>query len=410
MGGHTPLPEPSGWNARPIDNALLEQIARHQAGASGNWKKLQSKGLHRLAEIGIPAPRHELFSYGSPSSLFSHLRNGSIEADNSHPFFSFRGESEQTPLSPNFEELASAIDSNSDPIALLASAINSHYNGFSLAAQPEPHRVALELPAPSPAMTAELELRLEPQSRAVLSILPSAQPENGAGWHHLQLTIWVEEGSHLQLDSLQLPTDQLIQTGTVTIHLAKEAKLQLAGAWFGAPFGRHSFDLHLDGEKSHAAVMALTIVGEKRQQHHHLTLHHHHPSTTSEQRFHQAVLDRATVSVDGEVRIDRGADLSSSDQLIRTLLLGDGATAAGKPRLVIEADDVEATHGATHGPLEEEELFYLETRGLTPEAATAALIEGFAHEISDRFSSAELRQQVEEQIDRQLSTVIKANR
>jgi Fe-S cluster assembly protein SufD len=85
------------------------------------------------------------------------------------------------------------------------------------------------------------------------------------------------------------------------------------------------------------------------------------------------------------VRIQKGATASQANQTSRNLLLSDKAKAAPIPVLEIEAHDVlQCSHGASAGPLDEEQRFYLESRGIPPAEAERLLVEAFFREVIDR--------------------------
>ena len=85
--------------------------------------------------------------------------------------------------------------------------------------------------------------------------------------------------------------------------------------------------------------------------------------------------------------IDRGAQRSDAYQANRNLLLKEGARADTEPMLEIEADDVRCTHGATVGPVDEEQLFYARSRGLEADAAARLIVEGFFAEVFEKFGN-----------------------
>jgi len=95
------------------------------------------------------------------------------------------------------------------------------------------------------------------------------------------------------------------------------------------------------------------------------------------------------------VHVFRGANKSDSQQLDRNLLLSDKARAYSRPQLKIDADDVKANHGAATGQLEQNELFYLRSRGLDKDYARFILTYGFAREILDKIEPVSLREKLE---------------
>lgn len=98
---------------------------------------------------------------------------------------------------------------------------------------------------------------------------------------------------------------------------------------------------------------------------------------------------------DGNVRVNRLAQKTDAQQLSRNLLLVPRATVNVKPNLQIIADDVKCTHGCTVSDLEEEELFYLRSRGISAETARKLLVYSFGREVVQSLRDAQLQARVE---------------
>ena len=91
--------------------------------------------------------------------------------------------------------------------------------------------------------------------------------------------------------------------------------------------------------------------------------------------------DRAHFAFAGSVSIEKGVKEIEAQQTNRNLLLSDDASVRTQPQLIIHADDVKASHGATTGQLDEQALFYMQQRGLSRETAKQMLVEAFCDEI-----------------------------
>jgi Fe-S cluster assembly protein SufD len=113
----------------------------------------------------------------------------------------------------------------------------------------------------------------------------------------------------------------------------------------------------------------------------HTFIEHIAPNARSNQLY-KAILGEQSRSVfNGRVLVHREAQLTNSYQLNKNLILSREARVDTKPQLEIFADDVKCTHGATIGQLDEDQVFYLATRGITKDAATAMLIRGFIDDV-----------------------------
>lgn len=126
------------------------------------------------------------------------------------------------------------------------------------------------------------------------------------------------------------------------------------------------------------------------------------PGCRSRQFFKNVLAGTSRAEFDSFVYVAPGCPGSDSRQLNKNLLLSDRASALTRPQLKILTDDVSAAHGATVGRLDENELFYLRTRGLDRGTARTLLIRGFADEVLEEVRDADLRDRVEALVDREL--------
>ncbi len=136
----------------------------------------------------------------------------------------------------------------------------------------------------------------------------------------------------------------------------------------------------LDGEGAEATFAGLSRLGERVCGETRVKMHHRAPRTVSKQTFH-AVLERGAKSTfEGVICIDRLAQQSEAVQQSKALILEKGAVAKHTPILNIHADDVKASHGSTVAQLNELEMFYLRSRGITLVKAKQLLVDAFCKE------------------------------
>jgi len=140
-------------------------------------------------------------------------------------------------------------------------------------------------------------------------------------------------------------------------------------------------EITLKGEGAEASVLALSLVRPLQNIKHEVLVDHKVPHCKSQQLVKSIVSSRGRSQYIGRVLVQGGAIKSDSHQLSRHMLLGRLAEADPRPQLEIFNDDVKAAHGATVGQVNREELFYLQSRGLSPRQALELLSQGFADEI-----------------------------
>ncbi len=115
----------------------------------------------------------------------------------------------------------------------------------------------------------------------------------------------------------------------------------------------------------------------------HTHLIHHQPNTNATQFFKRIIEDQAVSEFQGLVHVKSEAQKTDSNQFNHNLILSDKGRAIARPQLEIFADDVKCSHGATVGQLDEEQRFYLQSRGFSEDQANHILIQGFMDEIFD---------------------------
>jgi Fe-S cluster assembly protein SufD len=109
--------------------------------------------------------------------------------------------------------------------------------------------------------------------------------------------------------------------------------------------------------------------------------------------------DRSSGVFNGRAIVHEGAEKTDSSQSNKNLLLSQDAIMNSNPQLEIYTDDVKCSHGSTTGALEEDALFYIQSRGLDEASARELLVRGFASEIIDLISNDEIRDHVIDHFD-----------
>lgn len=137
----------------------------------------------------------------------------------------------------------------------------------------------------------------------------------------------------------------------------------------------------LEGVNASTDVRGLWALQSNHQAHIKVLISHVSPHTRSYQHFKGVNCDKSQSSFEGKIYVYPEAQKTEAYQLSHQLLLSDSAVANAKPNLEIFADDVKASHGATISKLSREELFYLQTRGLSPKEAMSCLLLGYYREI-----------------------------
>ncbi|MEG2121849.1 MAG: SufD family Fe-S cluster assembly protein, partial [Rikenellaceae bacterium] len=128
------------------------------------------------------------------------------------------------------------------------------------------------------------------------------------------------------------------------------------------------------------------------------TVEHLAERCTSYQLYKNVAADKATAVFGGNIFVAPGAQKTEAYQKNNNILLSDDATIHTKPQLVINADDVKCSHGATVGQLNEEALFYIRQRGISETQAQGLLLTGFIGEVLQKIDEEDLREELTEKL------------
>ncbi len=163
---------------------------------------------------------------------------------------------------------------------------------------------------------------------------------------------------------------------------------------------RSSYLVEQSEEYVRSEIFALSALKGKEEVHTHILVEHKAPNGYSRQLVKNLVDEESQVSFEGKIKIDSIAQQINAYQLNQNTLLSDEANAYSKPNLEIFADDVKASHGSTTGQIDQEQLFYLKSRGLSAQTAKRILLKGFCDEIVDAIPSNLLKEQISQKLAR----------
>jgi Fe-S cluster assembly protein SufD len=159
----------------------------------------------------------------------------------------------------------------------------------------------------------------------------------------------------------------------------------------GGDYARVRADSKLTGEGGTSHLLAVYF-GDGTQMHDFRTMQDHDaPKTSSDLLFKGAVEDTARSVYTGLIRVKHGAAGTKAFQTNRNLVLSDGASANSVPNLEIEENDVSCSHASAVGPIDKDQRYYLEARGVPTEVAERLIVLGFFDDVLDRVPVPGLR-------------------
>jgi Fe-S cluster assembly protein SufD len=192
--------------------------------------------------------------------------------------------------------------------------------------------------------------------------------------------------TRVQRDSLQA-----FHIAKTAVSQARDSRYSCVAVHLGAKVSRHHLEVYQTGEQTETKMVGLTVLDGDRLGDTHSLLSLSKPYGTSDQVNKTIVSDRAHAVFNGRVWVPKAAQQADAAQLSRNLLLSPKARIDTKPQLEIVADNVKCSHGATVSQLEDDEVFYLQSRGIPAEDARKLLTYAFAIEAIDQIPVASLR-------------------
>jgi len=222
-----------------------------------------------------------------------------------------------------------------------------------------------------------------------------ASPLNDVYFNNAVTEVIVKEGAAIDHYRLQQESERAFHIGATKVRQEKGSRYRSLAISLGADICRHTLDVEHRAEQIETVIDGLYVVTGNQHVDNHTSIDHAYPRCQSSQLYKGILDGRARAVFNGKVLVREGALLTDARQLNKNLLLASTTTVDTKPQLEILADDVKCSHGATVGQLEDEEIFYLASRGISPERARALLTFGFAGELIGRIRTASVRAQLD---------------
>ncbi|MDO6470959.1 Fe-S cluster assembly protein SufD [Maribacter sp. 1_MG-2023] len=171
---------------------------------------------------------------------------------------------------------------------------------------------------------------------------------------------------------------------------------------FGGKLTRNNLNFYQNGEYIDSTMNGVTILGEKQHVDHYTLVHHMQPNCESHQDYKGIYSDSSTGVFNGKIIVDKIAQKTNAFQKNNNILISDKASINSKPQLEIFADDVKCSHGCTIGQLDEDALFYLQSRGIPKKEARALLMYAFANNVLSTVRIPELKARINKLIAKKL--------
>jgi Fe-S cluster assembly protein SufD len=208
--------------------------------------------------------------------------------------------------------------------------------------------------------------------------------------------------NYLALQNVNLDS-KVIQIGSTTVDRDARARSFVLNT--GAAWARNESYSTLAGKGAHSDMLSLNVPSGSQKYDQRTFQHHASPHTYSDLLYKNALYGKSKTTFSGLIAVDEGAHFTDAYQTCRNLLMEDTTEANSMPGLQINADQVKCSHGSTASAISDEEIFYLQARGIRPKQARQLIARGFCIQVIERLENEQLENLVLNYLDKKFETV-----
>ena len=243
---------------------------------------------------------------------------------------------------------------------------------------------------------------LEDGASATLLEETASLSETNAGLHVGAVELILGREARLRYVQLQNWNEKTWHLAHQGGRVASNAFLQWTVGGLGSKLAHIHQDIHLDGKGAEAQVNGVTFAVDRQHISYYTQQSHNAESCRSDLLYKTVLRDKSRVVWRGMIRVEEAAQKTDGYQRCDSLMLSDTCRSDSIPGLEIEADDVKCTHGATTGRVDEEQVFYCMSRGITRYEAMHMIVEGFFQGVFDRIPVEAVRETLSQAVIRKL--------
>lgn len=215
--------------------------------------------------------------------------------------------------------------------------------------------------------------------------------QEGSYFTNAVTEIWISDNASVSHTRVQKEDFSAFHVGKTAVTQARYSRYTCNAINSGASLGRHNLEILQTGEQTETTLNGLAMIKGTQVADMHSAIALNHPNGVCKQLQKNIVGDKAHAIFNGKVFVPKPAQQTDAAQLNRNLMLTSKARVDTKPQLEITADNVKCAHGATVSQLEDDEIFYLQSRGIDENSSRHLLINAFATEIINNISVTSLR-------------------
>src|SRR5688500_1198434 len=227
-------------------------------------------------------------------------------------------------------------------------------------------------------------------------------PDLGRAFSNAITEIYVGDGAHVRYAAIQEWGSGVTHLGIQRATVGRDATLRTLNIGFGASLARAEAETVLAEPGGFSEMLGVFFADEDQHFDHRSIQDHVAPNCTSDLLYKGALRDHSRAVYSGWVHVRPDAQKTNAMQTSRNIVLSEHAKADAIPNLEIEANDVRCGHAASVGPVDEDAIFYLTSRGIPRADAERLIVSGFFQEVLDRVKIDEVREGAEQAIQDEL--------
>ncbi len=245
------------------------------------------------------------------------------------------------------------------------------------------------------------------EGSSVTYVHESSSPKGGTKdmLHSGLFEVYVGQGAHLNFVELQSWGENVLNFTRENVQVDRDGSIDWIFGALGSKLTKNYSDLNLIGKGATGKMSGFYFTDNNQHLDHDTQQNHLAPNTTSDLLFKGALLDNSRSVWQGMIYVAPAASKTDGYQANRNLVLSKHARADSIPGLEILTDDVRCTHGATVGKLDEEQVFYLLSRGLPREVAERLIVEGFFDPVMQRIPFEGVRRRFQDSIKEKMEHI-----
>lgn len=413
-------------NLTPLAQTYVDRFSAASSSLPGHDSPavaaLRESGLARFASLDFPGRKVEEWRFTNLTALTKGIETTDAPANAALPAAEFEAPHVMTFVNGRFSANESRLDKLPEGIKLTSLAAELEAgNSALLGSDTEDNRAVVALNTAfmedGYVLTADAGVSLD----APILIRFVSVAGTGANAHHMRnviqlgdkatvtlveehagldghayfanpvTDITLDKGARLNHYRYQAESSDAFHLANTDAELAEGSVYENFALSTGGRLSRNEMETRILGKDAESILNGAYLMRETQHCDTTTITRHLVPENISRQVYKGILDDEAQGVFQGKIQIVPDAQQVAGDQLSRALLLSDHASVAVKPELEIHADDVKCSHGASSGELDEDALFYLQSRGIEEKAARKMLIDAFLADVLDEISNEDVR-------------------